>query len=426
MVRMGRYGNLVYSVVLTCSTGMVAVPVHAQQIPVWTAKTPNPSVRPFGGLPVVPGVTLARLYNATVDSGLYNHVPMLDFYGSFLATWINAPVTEGDASRVAYSQSLDGETWTPMDVIFPNLTEPSGPPIIMYPSPALHINGRVYAAASRSQTELYPVEWFQDFILRSVDTVHLKTFGPLFWSGDLVPRGFEAVSAQLGILTLNETDAVTQGDIRGSGLGNRSAPLPCEAVDGVVTETCEGCVSGCVPEAVFEEQLLNERTHYTLPPSAEAMDVELMRYKWCPNDTSTGHHLFASVRVSEAAGWSTPVVTNIPDSCSNINAGALPDGRRFLLSNSGPYGLRDPLTIALSTDGLTFNESLAIVSCTQLSGGCTDRGGNGGGPGVSYPQSVLIESPVWAQGLWIIFSNNKEDIHVARVPIPLPSNLDVY
>lgn len=371
---------------------------------------------------MVANVTVVQLYNATEQSGLYNHVPMLDFYGAFLATWINAPVTEGDASRVAYSQSLDGTDWSTMDIVFPNLTEPSGPPIIMYPSPALHINGHVYAAASRSQTELYPVEWFKDFLLRSVETAHLHTFGPLFWSADVVPRGFEAISAQLGIMTLNETDAVTQADIRGSGLGNRTAPLPCEAIAAVVTGTCEGCVGGCVPEAVFQAQLLNERTHYALPEGAGAFDVELMRYKWCPNETaSNNHRLFASVRVTEAGGWSTPVATDIPDSCSNINAGALPppDGRRFLLSNSGPYGLRDPLTIGLSTDGFTFNESLAIVSCAQLSGGCTDRGGNGGGPGVSYPQSVLIEEPAWSSGLWIIFSNNKEDIHVARVPLPL-------
>ena len=398
---------------------IAAVAVSAQ-IPSWTAQIPDLAKRPFGGLPEVANVSVSQLYNATATSGLYNHVPMLDFYGAFLATWINAPVTEGDASRVAYSQSLDGVSWSTMDVMFPNLTEPSGPPIIMYPSPALHINGRVYAAASRSQTELYPVEWFKDFILRSVDTARLHTFGPLFWSGDIVPPGFDVISAQLGILTLNETDAVTQGDIRGSGLGNHTAPLPCEALPGVVTRTCEGCIGGCVPQATFEAQLLNERTHYTLAPAAGAVDVELMRYKWCPNATGLNNHrLFASIRVSEAGGWSAPVATDIPDSCSNINAGALPDGRRFLLSNSGPYGLRDPLTIGLSTDGLVFSESLAIVSCTQLSGGCTDRGGNGGGPGVSYPQSVLIEEPAWASGLWIIFSNNKEDIHVARVPIPL-------
>lgn len=100
-----------------------------------------------------------------------------------------------------------------------------------------------------------------------------------------------------------------------------------------------------------------------------------------------------------------------------MNAGSLPDRRVYLLSNTGPYGLRDPLTIALSTDGFDFNQSFALLSCTQLAGGCVDRGGNGGGPGVSYPQGALVTAPAWAEGLWVVFSNNKEDIHVARVPL---------
>lgn len=257
----------------------VAMPSPAS-VPHWTAQTPNASIRPFGGLPVVPGVTTALVYNASAQLGLYNHVPMLVFYGSFLAYWVNALVTEGDATRILYAQSADGVAWSAPAVLFPNLTSPGGARQSLYAAPALQLNGRVYAAASPPQTELYPCEWAAFMLLRRVDTSMLQSFGPIFWATNDIPAGLEAATAKFGILRLNETDATTQHDVRGSGMYNFSARLPCDAVAGAATSKCEGCPGGCFPFHAEKPLALNEHTHYALPRGAGALDVEFFRSQW--------------------------------------------------------------------------------------------------------------------------------------------------
>lgn len=398
---------------------------HAQappppRVPSWTARAPNASL-PYGGLSRLPNVSFAQVYRGSAALGLYTHVPMLDFYGSaFLAYWINAPVTEGNPTRILYSQSLDGVSWSPVDescILFPNMTIAGGNVSIYYAGPAIHLRGRVYVTASRQQTELYPVEWLADMLLRRVDTERLHAFGPLFWATDKIPPGAEAASAIYGIATLDAMDAQTQADVRGSGLGNASAPLPCGSIAGEVTNKCEACAGGCLPQAAFRAFALNEHAHYSL--AGGAGDVELLRSGYCVNATAAGHRLYASVRAAGGGAWSEPVETNIPDVCSNLNAGALPDGRRYLISNANAGArIRDPLTLALSLDGAAFSDAYAVISCTELPGsGCVDRGGNGGGPGVSYPQGVVISAPAALAGLWIVLSNNKEDLFVVRVPL---------
>ena len=89
----------------------------AAPLPHWATTIPNSSL-PYGGLRRLPGVTFAEVYHATPKTGLYNHVPMLDVYASgagvtLLTYWVNAPVTEGDPTRILYSQSAEGRTGRP-------------------------------------------------------------------------------------------------------------------------------------------------------------------------------------------------------------------------------------------------------------------------------------------------------------------------
>ena len=83
----------------------------------------------------------------------------------------------------------------------------------------------------------------------------------------------------------------------------------------------------------------------------EQGDVQLFR--------AHSNTLWASVRGHIAAGqtaWSAVIETDIPNDNSNLNAGVLPGGAGvFLLSNAAPAHIRDPLTIALSRDGLNFS-----------------------------------------------------------------------
>ncbi len=116
-------------------------------------------------------------------------------------------------------------------------------------------------------------------------------------------------------------------------------------------------------------------------------------------------------------------LTNIPDDCANLNAGPLPGGRVYLLSNAMPNANRDPLFVSTTVDGLHFNATTALTTCTLpfYKGpgqpfGCLYRfpGGAKQG-GCQYPQGMSLTAP-GVEGFWAIFSLNKEDIWVVHAP----------
>ena len=178
----------------------------------------------------------------------------------------------------------------------------------------------------------------------------------------------------------------------------------------------------------------HERAHYVLPPAAEAQGDALL-YR-------AGGELFASVRYNSTkkADWPLVTLTDIPNDSSNLNAGALPDGRIYLVHNpvarpkssAPPWGLRDPVTLSTSRDGLSFTNCHSVMSCSDLvdsaSGevtNCTLRHkGAYKNNGPSYPQALTVVEPAAEElrGLYVAASVNQEDICEWRKwPAPLSS-----
>jgi hypothetical protein len=80
---------------------------------------------------------------------------------------------------------------------------------------------------------------------------------------------------------------------------------------------------------------------------------------------SHARHLFASVRAVPGANWTVPVATNITDDVANFNAGNLPDGRPYLVSNAMLNVFRDPIFVSTASDGLAFDKTVAFGSCEE-------------------------------------------------------------
>jgi hypothetical protein len=244
-----------------------------------------------------------------------------------------------------------------------------------------------------------------------------------------VPAGFEEASALQGVASLAEMDAQTQADV-----AVLSDPLakPCdEALD--ETTKCEWCAGGCQPYNETFAPIENENTHYVVPGTVDGDDlsamVDVILYRARIPDTI--NHLWASRRVGgPGAAWEGPVETNIADDVANINAGSLPDGRVFLVSNAMPSVFRDPLFVSVAPDGVAFTETHVAVSCEMevfkqtdtprhSDNGCLFRyQGGSKQSGCQYPQTVFVTQDSAFGGLWIIFSLNKEDIWVAKLPYP--------
>ena len=79
-------------------------------------------------------------------------------------------------------------------------------------------------------------------------------------------------------------------------------------------------------------------------------------------NNKTMHYLCFAERSGTAADWSEPAPVAFPDSGSNINAGTLPDGRVFVLSN---LRSRQQLVLSLSRDGYSFDVALDVAACTR-------------------------------------------------------------
>lgn len=112
-------------------------------------------------------------------------------------------------------------------------------------------------------------------------------------------------------------------------------------------------------------------------------------------DNNGSGFLHRSFSTDDGRTWSEPVRTNFPDATSKISGTRLQDGRYVLVSNSQPKK-RDPLTLAISNDGMVFNKMLYLT----------------GGRWVDYPHVIEHDS-----SLYIAFAGGKQSVEVLKVKL---------
>ncbi|MBI5690625.1 MAG: exo-alpha-sialidase [Verrucomicrobia bacterium] len=112
-------------------------------------------------------------------------------------------------------------------------------------------------------------------------------------------------------------------------------------------------------------------------------------------DNGKSGYIFRSFSTDAGRTWSSPVATDFPDARSKLYGCRLKDGRYVLVSNANPRK-RDPLTLAVSRDGLVFDRLFYVV----------------GGRHVDYPH--LLEHEGF---LYIAHSGGKQSVEIQRVRI---------
>ncbi len=440
--------------------------------PEWTAPAPSLS-KPLAGYAMAPSATHSLVYGGAVGSA-YNHAAMIDvFNGTMLICWKNGVESEDKrGQRILFSTSDDGEAWSNATVLFPDMST-SEQSAAMFVGPLLQIRGRWYvgaspgvptSAAEGAQFCLWPDPldlpsdeggkrncgppgWPQaegTLLMRQVipSGGAAVLLGDVFWFGDAIPRQWREASKALGFKTKAQMDPVTVSDMATLS-PQLKAPLPCGP------RKCEACLGGCqVWDAIPKSSqpfIGNERAHYDIP----GKDADMILYR-----SGAIGFLWASYRENRSSlpgqgpgelqrAWSPPVVTNIPNDESNLNTGTLPDGSVYLLNNplfrpkpalastsqdvlrTETLRLRDPLTVATSTDGKHFSRALAVMTCTNLSASstCSQRlDGTGKNPGPSYPQGIALSATDVSgyrlrPGLYVVATNNKEDVWLAHVAL---------
>eukprot|EP01043_Picozoa_sp_COSAG02_P020488 COSAG02_NODE_1013_length_15207_cov_4.700556_6_plen_475_part_00 len=464
----------ILSVALVVCGALVFLPaLTSALVPTYSATRPDYQ-RPNGGLPLLDkGTEHITVLRASLQSGTYNHQAQIErFGGAFHSAWKNSPFNEDeDGQRILYSSSADGRAWSPAVDVFPSMPasmfgcDPGGhcwDKIHHEGSPFVTLNGRLYAVSCvrrhGSPGEFFPIpsDSLNTTLLRRVlQPAHLTpggcrpgdprticpagrpcacprtsmrwmppAFGPLWWATPVIPDGYRNVSAAFGIrassnTALNPEEAADFALFRDPLRAAVYSPDSCR--NGHCAEPNEG-----------------EQTVYPLNDSS--VDVILYRGTGgsLPNgwpgdqgcaDPRTCVLLSTSRDSSNPTNrWSPVVPTQIPDLGSNLNAGTFEDGRKFLVWNgvprphvndtaacgSRPTAMRNPLTLAISSDGgADFNRAWALYNSTAQKRFC----GSAKPFGPSYPQAreVADEGPA-LDGLWVIYSINKEDIGVSFVP----------
>ncbi len=112
-------------------------------------------------------------------------------------------------------------------------------------------------------------------------------------------------------------------------------------------------------------------------------------------DNGPSRYLFRAFSVDNGRTWSRPVQTDFPDARSKLHGLRLKDGRYVLVSNANPK-TRDPLTLALSRDGMVFDRLFYLV----------------GGRHVDYPHVMEHDGH-----LYVAHSGGKRSVEIQRVRI---------
>lgn len=112
-------------------------------------------------------------------------------------------------------------------------------------------------------------------------------------------------------------------------------------------------------------------------------------------DNAGSGYIYRAFSTDSGRTWSPPVKTDFPDARSKLHGLRLRDGRYVLVSNSRPKK-RDPLTIALSDDGMVFDKLFYLV----------------GGRHVDYPHVMEHDGH-----LYIAHSGAKMSVEIQRVKL---------
>jgi len=131
-------------------------------------------------------------------------------------------------------------------------------------------------------------------------------------------------------------------------------------------------------------------------------------------DGSKSHRLYRAFSTDEGKTWSQPLRTDFPDAEAKFNVVRVSDGRYAMAHNPNENGKRIPMSLSISDDGIHFHRVGDLRSAETI---YRYQGKDLGYAGYHYPQ--LLEHNGY---LYVIHSENMEDIRLIRLKLPLSTN----
>jgi hypothetical protein len=354
----------------------------------------------FSSMPVIPSV---HSVVSDVRSGGVNHQSFYDenggvnqhsyltFYdGMFWAMWSDGPGVEDRVGQVVkYATSPDGVNWTDPEFLtaYPSGSEPGSPHYNTRTNEGLRWisrgfwqrDGELLALASLDEAagffgpslELRAFRWDKD-------AGEWNSAGRIYDNAinNFPPKRLPTGEWMMSRRTYDYTEKGVEFLVGGIESIDRWENFP---------------VLGSGSELTAEEP------YWWILPDGKSL-MALFR------DNRKSGYLYRSFSIDNGRSWSLPVRTDFPDARSKFNGLRLSDGRYVLVSNPNPEK-RDPMTLAISEDGMVF----------------TKMGYLEGGRHIDYPHVIEHEGY-----LYVAFAGSRKQLtEVLKIRISDLDGLDM-
>lgn len=340
------------------------------------------------GLEMAEGTESVTIFRPSETTDHFsNGVFMAGFNGWLYCQWQSSADDEDSPdTKVVYSRSRDGIDWTAPVILAPGLDE------------GYRSSGGWWVAGDTLVA--YVNVWPSSVSPRGGYTEYLTSTDGVQWSE---PKSLPmADGAPLDGIFEQDPHALPDGRIIGAAHfqpGLLVAPIYTDDPSGV-----RGWTRAHLPNLDYS----GTNTREMEPSWFYRLDgAVVMVFR----DQNSTFRRLASVSFDRGENWSTPVVTDMPDSRSKQSAGNLPDGTAFQVGNPVDKKVRIPLAVSLSREGELFERAFVLR-----------RGGNdlqaqrytgtSKTIGYSYPKSM-----VWKERLYVSYATNKEDVEYTSVPL---------
>lgn len=333
----------------------------------------------FETLPRVPGEH-AVISDVRSSGGVNQHNYLEHHLGRFWAMWSDGPgVEDRVGQRVSFSTSPDGVSWAEPRFLTPEPTG-SGPGSPHYGTRTDQGLRWISRGFWRRGDEMYA--------LASLDEA-AGFFGP--------GLALHAFRLSAGGPSWEHVGVIAEDTI------NNFPPKRLPGGEWMMSRRSHDYRAAGVHVLVGGDRAIDDWESFPVLGSGEVLSAEEPFWWILPDDNlmalfrdnRRSGFLYRSFSTDRGRSWSTPTRTNFPDATSKVHGTRLADGRYVLVSNANPRR-RDPLTIALSDDGLVFSR-LGILA---------------GGRHVDYPYVLEHDGH-----LLVAFSGGKQSVEVLKVPI---------